>query len=258
MAWEVECAAGHKLVIPEQRTSGTIECPKCGSPITINVVAAPRTTEINIVPDARLSTSKTSMAASEKPVSRWKEVPSPSNKDVTVKTTEPTLSPTAPVTTPTSSANPHASTAFHLGLLVAAVAFFGMAPAVWEWIHLWQSPSDRHLPTWIMASMLTSLVLFAYGIFLMQLPDWSSFSIVTVALLAMSAGYAAILATTLLGSYDTSLIAWLNMGDKLAGLRATLWCGIMLALNSLAAYFVGFEAIRWHRMHVALTRVASP
>jgi predicted RNA-binding Zn-ribbon protein involved in translation (DUF1610 family) len=266
MAWEIECAAGHKSLIPQQRIGTILECPKCGAAIASRVETATRTSEIHLVSEALL----TSNAAYIQPVvqpaagkrsARWKEPPTPIHKEVTVSA-HSTIAPREKLvthSTPETVALGRPSrenivTAWHLGLLVAAVALFSMGPAVWEWIHLWQKQAQLQLPLWVIVSVLVGIILFAYGVYLSQLPDWSAMWIVTGALLLVSAGYAAVLATTLLGSYDTSLVTWLNFGDKLSGFRATLWCLVMLALSSASAYFVGQAAIRWRRVYCGLLK----
>jgi hypothetical protein len=129
---------------------------------------------------------------------------------------------------------------------VVAVALFSVLPGIWEWYAAAQLGPAAAIPGWVPVSLLAGLILGAYGVYLAQLPDWSALWMGTLVLLLMAGCYAAVLATTLLGSYETSLVAGLQFGDKLSGQRAALWCGSMVLLSSLAAFFTGQEAVRWY------------
>jgi hypothetical protein len=156
---------------------------------------------------------------------------------------------TAAKPTARRTVDPQQATAFHLGLLVMAVALFSVVPAVWEWLAIWQQAASSAIPPWVYVSLLAGAVLFAYGIYVAQLPDWSSLWVATAALLLTAACYAALLASTWLGTDESSLVTLLRYGDKLAGQRAVMWCFVMLSLSSVAAYFLGHSAVQWYNAY---------
>lgn len=146
------------------------------------------------------------------------------------------------------------TTALHLGLLVMAVAVFSVLPALWEWLAIAQLTEGPPVPPWVYVSLVAGVVLFAFGVYVAQLPDWSTLWVTTSALLIFAAIYAALLSTTWLGAHESPLVSLLRFGDKLAGQRALMWCSVMLSLSSFTAYFVGHTAVQWYNAYRVLLR----
>lgn len=140
-------------------------------------------------------------------------------------------------------------TAYYLGIFMAALAIFGVAPAVWEWFALWQSVEEKPIPPWVFALLIAGVLQLAYAVYLAQVPDWSALWATTVAALVAAAAWATLLGTTLLGKQESMLVVLFGYADKLERNRATGWCFIMLCLTSVLAYFLGLSAARWHRSY---------
>jgi hypothetical protein len=148
-----------------------------------------------------------------------------------------------------------AAAAFYLSFMLAALAIFGVSPAVWEWFELWRNPDQPPVPPWVFALLITGVLQLAYSVYLAQIPDWSALWATTIATLAAAAAWAALLGTTLLGRDESALVMLFRYADKLAGNRAAMWCFIMLCLSSVLAYFLGHTAVRWQRSYRLLRRV---
>lgn len=138
---------------------------------------------------------------------------------------------------------------------MAALAIFGVSPAVWEWFVLWQHSDSPPIPPWVYALLVTAVLQLAYAVYLAQLPDWSALWTTTVATLLSAAAWATLLGTTLLGKQESMLVLLFRYADKLEGNRAAMWCFVMLCFTSVFAYFLGFTAIRWHRSYRVLRTV---
>jgi hypothetical protein len=149
------------------------------------------------------------------------------------------------------------ATAFYLAVVLAALAVFGVAPAVWEWFALWQKPEETAIPPWVFALMIVGIVQVGYAIYLAQVPDWSALWTTTIATLGAAAAWATLLGTTLLGKQESMLVVLFRYADKLEGNRAAMWCFVMLCLTSVLAYFLGLSAARWHRSYRVLRELRS-
>jgi hypothetical protein len=136
--------------------------------------------------------------------------------------------------------------------MLAALAIFGVSPAVWEWYTLWQNPEETSVPPWVFALLITGVLQLAYAVYLAQAPDWSALWTSTLATLAAAAAWATLLGTTLLGKDESMLVMLFRYADKLEGNRAAMWCFIMLCLTSVLAYFLGLSAARWRRSYRVL------
>jgi hypothetical protein len=76
-------------------------------------------------------------------------------------------------------------------------------------------------------------------------------------MLAFATAYAMLLGIVLLGDASSPIIQFLELGDKLAGNKATGWCLIMLSLACLLAYFSGRISVRWSNAYELMTKSSS-
>ena len=245
MPYRIQCSAGHKLVIPERWAGTTFHCPKCGAAVAVPGEAKkPVTAALNTVMGAPVSGGGSLVVHAAEPTVSEVAQQSATKPVNEITTVYPTMLLNAWVPDAAKRA-----TAWHLGLLIMAVALFSVSPAAWEWMAIWQHPTQIPVPPWVYMSLLTGTVLFAYGVFVAQLPDWSALGLATGALLCTATFYATLLATTLLGTDETSLVVLLKYGDKLAGNRAGMWCFVMLCISCSTAYFLGHSALRWYNAY---------
>src|SRR5262245_27165389 len=90
--------------------------------------------------------------------------------------------------------------------LVAAIigaALFGSAPAMWdviETVRFRDAPGSAFVARWALVMSLLGSVQLAYGVYLIQLPDWTSVWIVTLMLLTVAGLYAMGLAVVLIAN----------------------------------------------------------
>jgi hypothetical protein len=161
----------------------------------------------------------------------------------------------APATSGWSPPPSQRESALYLSFVLAALAIFGVSPAVWEWFELWRNPDQPPVPPWVFALLITGVLQLAYAVYLAQVPDWSALWATTIATLAAAAAWAALLGTTLLGRDESTLVMLFRYADKLAGNRAAMWCFIMLCFSSVLAYFLGHTAVRWQRSYRLLCKL---
>ena len=141
----------------------------------------------------------------------------------------------------------------HLAIALALIGLFTAAPAV---VHLIQnSPLASMLamamPRWVAFLLLVAGIHIAYAFYVAQLPDWSTVWVVAITMLALATMNSVMLAVTLLGSPNASLVRLLELHDYLRGGRAAGWCFIMLCLSVTVAYCAGRMAARWHTAETA-------
>src|SRR5262245_58983280 len=142
--------------------------------------------------------------------------------------------------------------AYWLGGAVIGSALVGIVPAIMEiadYVHYARGPGTMLVARWALLLLLTGLVETAYGIYLIQLPDWTSVRVVTVLLLAIGAMHAMALAVVLVADPGGWLVgnAGLQLADKLSGGKAALWCLCMVSVSTLLAFFAGQLAASWRR-----------
>jgi len=135
-----------------------------------------------------------------------------------------------------------ASAARSLGTALTIVALVSLAPAVWD---VFEHARGAGVARWAYAVFFLGLLQFAYGIYALQLPDWSSLWVVTLVTLVAATVYAAMLGVTLVTGPQGGLVEALDLSDRLAGGRAAGWCFIMLSVTGLISYLSGRISVRW-------------
>ena len=146
-----------------------------------------------------------------------------------------------------------------LGLVLLALALFGMVPAAMNVADVLSGSAADRVSRWSYVLLLAGLLQLGYAAYLVTVPDWSSVWMATLLTLLLAGLYALMLAVTLLGGADHSLVINLDLADQMPppGRRfgkASAWCFAMLGLTCLFAYFGGRLGTRWHSSHVKLLR----
>jgi hypothetical protein len=136
---------------------------------------------------------------------------------------------------------------------------FSVAPAVWDLVEYIRI-DDLDAPfvaRWALVLFFLGIVQLAYAVYLFQLPDWATVWVVTVLLLLMAAGYAAVLGMVLISDGDGLLVGphGLQLADKLAGGQAALWCLCMVCVATILAFFAGRMSVRWRAAERVLQAV---
>jgi hypothetical protein len=135
------------------------------------------------------------------------------------------------------------------GALIAA-ALFSAAPALLEigdYVQYRSSLGAPGINRWALIAIFLALLQVAYGVFLLQLPDWTSLLVVALYLLAVAAAYALVLGVTLVSGPSGWLVGQggLQLADKLAGGKAALWCLCMTSVSMILAFFAGRQSVQW-------------
>jgi hypothetical protein len=91
--------------------------------------------------------------------------------------------------------------------------------------------------------MLLSVLQLAYGAWAASIPDWSTLRAAMIVHTALAALYALFMTVALTTAPEHTLP--LDLTDVRR--QAILWCGCVMLLASLLAYFCGRAAWRWRR-----------
>jgi len=139
-------------------------------------------------------------------------------------------------------------TAWQLGAVLLAAAFFSIGPAIWEISDYLRSDGEQPVARWAFLLLMLGVVQIGCSLLLLQVPDWSSVWIVTVQSLALAAIYAAVLGLTIITSGDSPLISALDLHFQYSSGKAPPWCICMAAIYASLAFFAGRTSARWHKV----------
>lgn len=133
---------------------------------------------------------------------------------------------------------------FSIALIL--LALFQVIPAILAIIHNWQLEEPELIQRWVYLLILASILQIAYGVYLWQLPDWSSLWVVALVSLSVATLYAALLAIRVLADENHSFLAFLqlNMAD-ISPAKQSGWCLIIVILFGTYCYFVGRAGLKW-------------
>jgi hypothetical protein len=221
MPYHVTCDCGHNLAVPESQRNAEIRCPQCGRKLP-----------------ARNDTfeSQHSSAILPPPIDPI-ALPESMHRE--------------PSTLPSAVRNyqrRHEQTVSLIATVHVAIVFVSLIPLL---VVLWQGyASERplHLERWAIFLVGLATLQFAYAIYLIQLPDWSSVWVLSAVTLLLSTAYATLMGIRLLTSRAIPLTVWLGMeGDQFTGGQEAGWCLIMVLLTATFSYFAGHFGMQWYR-----------
>jgi hypothetical protein len=138
-------------------------------------------------------------------------------------------------------------TAYGIGASLAAIGLFGLTPAMIEITEFVDSDHTLPVARWAWLLIFLAAIQLAYGIYVCQLPDWSTAWVTALLGAGLSAMYAFLFGLTLYVGDDSDLIAWLQLDDQTLAGDSSRWCFVMMGTLGLFAYFAGFAALRWRR-----------
>ncbi len=141
----------------------------------------------------------------------------------------------------------HRWTAYGIGLSLAAIGLFGLTPAMIEITEFVDSDHTLPVARWAWLLIFLATIQIAYGIYVGQIPDWSTAWVTALVGAGLSAMYAFLFGLTLYVGEDSELVAWLQLEDQTLAGDASRWCFVMVGTLGLFAYFAGFAALRWRR-----------
>lgn len=134
-----------------------------------------------------------------------------------------------------------------LAFAILLWALFSLLPGGVAWRSWLQEWSADRFPVWIPLFAAFGAAPFCLGLFLWQVPDWSTLKSVAAGLLGVACGYA--FAATLFGlsGPNSRWLAWLDFPQTDAA-AATLWCSCMLVLAATLSLICFLEGQRWQRV----------
>ena len=135
----------------------------------------------------------------------------------------------------------------YLGAAIIGVAMISILPIM---IALWRSQDPAkafEFQRWAYVLLLVAMLQLAYAIYLVQIPDWSSVWVVSIATLLLATTYATLMSIRLLSGDTNGVIRFLDLHDNAfsSGQEAG-WCLIMLILTGLVSYLAGRFGARWY------------
>ena len=146
-----------------------------------------------------------------------------------------------------------------IAVAVVLAALFGAMPAIWdvvETIRYRDAPGSPFVARWALLMLLIGGVEAAYGLYLVQLPDWASVWVVTLVLLTITGFYAMGLAVVLIADPAGWLLGadGLQLTEKLTAGKAALWCLCLVSLSTILAFFAGRLSFHWRRTEMMRRR----
>lgn len=145
---------------------------------------------------------------------------------------------------------------FWLAGCVAFAALLNLALFASDVVLDAQEARPTGVATWALVLLLLGVLQGVYALYLVQLPDWSTVWVVSIAMLVLAAVYAMLLAVLALGGGNMPLASALEL-DEFADQRPELVCLIMLSLSGLLSYLLGRASYRWSKSNSALTAATS-
>lgn len=139
--------------------------------------------------------------------------------------------------------------AYQIGLWLLAAAVVGMIPVLLDVVEHVRQSGSLALSRWAWAQLMASGLQVAYAVYLLQIPDWGTLRVVSLLMLGLAAGYAALLGALTLAKGHSELVLFLELGDGVSPSQAAIWCLLMLVVFGLLAYFSGRISIRWQRSY---------
>jgi hypothetical protein len=133
------------------------------------------------------------------------------------------------------------------GVCVLVIGVIPVFPAAYYWLLL-AGENTGPVPKWIWTILFVAALHGLYGIYVLQLTDYSALQMLSVFLLAMTCMYGFAGMSLILGEGSGQVARFLQIPTVLQQ-QAVIWCGIMFGLTALVCYLSGREAMAWQRRH---------
>lgn len=240
MPINVRCPQGHALAVAEKHAGHRVKCPQCQSVLNVpgtNGVAAAKNTDPteraappkNDTPKPPPLPKPRSNIADEPPI----PVPPPQSKLVSIA---PPIAERSPAVQGYRAERYRAVTVRWLGVALAVLVVFQLAPALKHW-----NPATA--PDWARCVALLAVVQLAYAVWMISLPDWSTVRVMMFVLAGVATLYGAALGVAMITPPTKPLL--LDMDDVRRS--APLWCAAVLLLVCLMTYLCGRVGFRWRK-----------
>ena len=142
---------------------------------------------------------------------------------------------------------------FALGLIAA----FAIVPAARSFVGYVNTNGDTEIPRWASWLVFLGALHIVYAFYVAQLADWTSFRVVSVMMLILTAVMATLLAGMALGGQGGFVSQLFQIPMSLTT-KAEIWLLTMLSITSLISFLSGREAFRWKKTENQLRAAISP
>jgi hypothetical protein len=228
MPIRVTCPAGHALYVDELRPGEAVRCPQCEA-----------------ADEALSAVAKT--WPSPPPPRPGNPLGNPPRPTVPVSAPRPAVPVSVPrpkrraPALPANVEGPAAGKISAVRLLAAGLALaVGLSLAPLAWLGQWDPAAA---PDWARAIVLLATLQAAYIAWMLTVPDWAGARVLMLVFAAGASLYGAALAAALTTPLDHPMLLGLGAVRR----EAAGWCGLMLAVMSLAAWLSGRLSARWRQ-----------
>ena len=213
------CPAGHTLYVDDSRIGEAVACPWCAAADKILLATAETWPTQSPTPQTAAATAA---------------IP---NRNTPLKLQPPGK----PIGVPAGVVEPVPGKVRLVRLLATGLALavaMSLTPIVW--LQQWNMATA---PGWARVVVLTATLQAAFIAWMLTVPDWASVRVVMLVFAASASLYGAALAAALTTPLDHPMLLGLGaVRHDCAG-----WCGAMLAVMLLAAWFSARLSARWRR-----------
>lgn len=130
---------------------------------------------------------------------------------------------------------------------IIGLAMIGVLPIVFSLLQSRAPATTFEIQRWAYVLVLIGVLQLAYAVYLVQIPDWSSVWIISIATLLLATAYATVMGIRLLAGDGNPVILFFDLHDNLfsSGQEAG-WCFIMLLLTGAFSFLAGRFGTRWY------------
>lgn len=132
------------------------------------------------------------------------------------------------------------------GICVLMIGVVTVLPSIYYWIVSSSEGNWQFVARWAYIIGFLGAVHVLYGIYTMQLVDYSALQSLSVFLLIVTCVYGFTGMSLLLDEGNGVVARFLQLPEVLKT-RAMIWCGIMFGITALGCYLFGREAMFWRR-----------
>lgn len=142
------------------------------------------------------------------------------------------------------------------GVMLFVVGLIHVAPVVVYGVQIQQSVAVPQWPSWCYWQILVACLHALYGIFLLQIPDWSALRGVAYFSLVVAFALGVVSTGFYVGRGSGWVASSFGLSDTLVQ-PGIIWTLAMLAVSSLVAYGCGKEATNWERAENLLREIVD-
>lgn len=133
------------------------------------------------------------------------------------------------------------------GAAVAVLAVISVVPGLGDVVDHFRSYDSPGIDVWALLTIALGGIQFAYAVYVIQIPDWSTVRMAAGYLVLVAAFYALVLGVAMVVDRQNGFVSFLQIDQEQQDGRAAGWSFIMLCLTGALCYMAGRLAMRWKR-----------